>query len=101
VKTLFGGFRRCRRGDDFRGFMLPLRLSGPSCCHNRRRQVRLQGTRGPTLCVLRHRLRNSAKHLPIEVCYIAESGRARRCSLRSVLKFKGKRDTLSLTRKTR
>jgi hypothetical protein len=33
--------------------------------------------------------------------HFAESGRARRCSLPSVLKFRGKRDTLSLTRKTR
>ena len=35
------------------------------------------------------------------VLLFAEIGRPRRCSLRSVSKFRGKRDTLSLTRKTR
>ena len=51
---------------------------------------------------VRHRLRDLAEQLPIEVCYIfAEIGRPRRCSLRSVLKFRRKRDMLSLTRKTR
>ena len=52
------------------GALRALGAAKVSCCHNRRRQERLQGPRGPTQCILRHRLRNLAKHLPIEVCYI-------------------------------
>ena len=28
------------------------------------------GYKGPTQCILRHRLRNLAKYQPVEVCYI-------------------------------
>src|SRR5262249_323768 len=60
------------------------------------------GYKGPTQCIPRIPIEKLSQ-IPAcrNVLHFAESRRARRCSLQSVLKFRGKRDTLSLTRKTR
>jgi hypothetical protein len=61
-----------------------------SRCPDRSGYDRLQGTKGPTQGILRHRLRTLVKHQPIDVCYILLKVESTQMQLAVGFKIQGK-----------